>query len=226
MSSPEPSEPLKRLVNYILNVFLPVFLDVKKYGSFEYGPRHLLTEIQLVNNHCTEEEKDVLHPIISWNGFFAHQENVQVCLLCSSVREDRVLAVETILRVRQKGEVVWERRKGEPKRGQGMRGIRPFRVPEINFQANHVSELSDLYSSLTEAPITLKMTDAEIRALAFTPLNLEGLPCTTLACERGVQVTTSSAMTCSDLQLQDGSSFNKEAARERNKDAEHKIWNL
>ena len=179
---------LKRIVNYIINVFLPVFLDIKKFGLFEYGPHHLLKEIQLVRQHCTPEEKEILHPIIKWNGFFAHEENVQVSLLASTNMANRVLGVDTIMQVRKKGDVTWKKRKGEPAREPGMIGIRPFKVPDINFDANHISELCDLALSMTEAPITMKLSDQELRVLTFHPLDLKGLPCTTMACERGVQV--------------------------------------
>ena len=99
MSDLNPSLELNRLVNYVIYVFLPV----KKYGLFQHGPYHLLDEIKLLQIHCTVEEKAVLHPIINWNGFFSHEENIQVALLC-------------YLEVRQRGNVIWERRKGEPVR--------------------------------------------------------------------------------------------------------------
>jgi hypothetical protein len=45
-----------------------------------------------------------------------------------------------------------------------------------------------LANSETEAPVTLSLSDSQLMALAFKPLNLEGFPCHTTACERGVQV--------------------------------------
>ena len=57
-----------------------------------------------------------------------------------------------------------------------------------NFEAQHISELSDLASSETEAPLTLALSDIELRGLAFRPLDMQGFPCHTTAFERGVQV--------------------------------------
>ena len=87
----------------------------------------------MARQFCTAEETDVIFPIIKWNGFFANHENIQVALLASSNLANRVLAIDTILSIRKRGDMVWERRKGEPAREPGALGIRPFKVPEINF---------------------------------------------------------------------------------------------
>ena len=63
-----------------------------------------------------------------------------------------------------------------------------YQVPTVNFEAEHISELSDLASSKTEAPITNSLSNSELRSIAFRPLDMKGFPCHTTACERGVQV--------------------------------------
>ena len=70
----------------------------------------------------------------------------------------------------------WPRQKGEPKRKQGAKVIRPFQVPDLNFKANHCQELTDFSVSQTEAPITIQLPDTELKALAFHPLTLPGFP--------------------------------------------------
>ena len=224
ISSADTSYEFHRLVNYIINVFLPVFLEVKLNSKFEYGPHHILKEILAMVKYCTNEERDVLEPIINWNGFNAHPENIQVALLCSAKLTDRLLGVNTIMNIRKEGQQVYP----VPRclKNDFSIGVRPFRVPVINFEAAHISELTDLSLSTTEAPLTMAMTDTEIKSLVFTPLDLKGLPCHTTACERGVQLTTSSAMVAADHDLRDGCSFNKIAARERNKNANTKQWKV
>ena len=128
--------------------------------------------------------------------------------------------------MRNKGPVTWRVPKEIQQNTSGMKGIRPFRVPLINFDARHISELSDLAICETEAPVTSNLDESQLRAFAFKPLNLRGLPCHTTACECGVQITTSSAMVASKTDLRDGASFNKIAARRRNEDAEMKLWNI
>ena len=69
------------------------------------------------------------------------------------------------------------------------------------------------------------MTEAPLTSL-FTGFDLGHLPSTTLACEQGVQVTTKSALVSYDHDSQDGSSFNKISAKQRNTDTERKTWKL
>ena len=106
--------------------------------------------------------------------------------------------------------------KGEPKRKQGAKGIRPFQVRDLNFKANHIQDLNDLSVSQAEAPVTIKVSDAQLKALAFHPLTLPGFPCHTTSCEQGVQLTTSSTMLTSSANIQYGASFFKVAVRKGN----------
>ena len=70
------------------------------------------------------------------------------------------------------------------------------------------------------------MTELELRAIAFQPSRLNGLPCHTTACERAVQITTSSALVAFDLDLRYAASFNKISERKRNENARQKKWNI
>ena len=108
-----------RLVRYIIFVFLPTFLAVKHHGLFHHGPYHLLQEVKAVDKYLNEEEKEVVRRIIKVNGFFGHQENIIIALLCSNSIEERSLGVSTILNIRRKGEPEWPR---------ANKGIRPFKV--------------------------------------------------------------------------------------------------
>ena len=65
-------------MSYIIYVFLPTYLDIKYLSGFEFGPVHFLAEIRRIRETCLVEERAVLDPIVSWNAFFAHQENIQV----------------------------------------------------------------------------------------------------------------------------------------------------
>ena len=138
--------------------------------------------------------------------------------------DQRVAAIELILEIRRKGEVSWPRRKGEPVRPQGSVGIRPFKVPDLNWDAKTLEDLVDKECFITEAPLTKDLSDEELKSLAFAPLQLPGYPCHTTSCERAVQLTTSSAMVAKSSSMQDGASFAKISARERNKNARKKKW--
>ena len=116
--------------------------------------------------------------------------------------------------------------KGEPKRKQWAKGIRPFKVPDLNFKANHFQELTDLSVSQTKAPITIQLSDAQLKALAFHLLTLLGFPFHTTSFERGVQLTTSLAILTLSTDMQDVASFSKVAARQRNENAPKKAQNV
>ena len=73
--------------------------------------------------------------------------------------------------------------KGEPKRKQGAKGIRPFQVPDLNFMANYCQELTHFSVSQTEAPINIQLPDAKLKVLAFHPLTLPGFPFHTISFE-------------------------------------------
>ena len=103
--------------------------------------------------------------------------------------------------IRSKSDVKWPRQKGEPRRKQGAKGIRPFQVLDLNFKANHIQDLTDFSVSQTVAPITMKLSDAQLKALAFHPLTLPGFPCHTTSCEQGVQLTTSSTILTSSADM-------------------------
>ena len=60
---------------------------------------HLLKEVRAIEEHCTLEEKNVLEPMINWNGFYAHPEIFQLPLLCSENFNDRLLGIDTILKI-------------------------------------------------------------------------------------------------------------------------------
>ena len=106
ISDENPSDEIICLVNYIVMVYVPLCLDIQHFGLIEYGPYHLLKEIQLVDKHCNDAEKEVILPIIKWNSFMAHPENIQIALLCSPKTEDRLLAIKIIMDIRSKGEVM------------------------------------------------------------------------------------------------------------------------
>ena len=147
LSTPYPSFEFSRIINYLVYVFVPCKLAAKKYGLCELGPRHLLSEIKLVKKYCSEEEQNIINRIIQINGYFGHLENVLVSWLCSEKCEDRQLAFDKIIRIRTDLDPKW------PKK---CNGIRPFKVPQLNFSAQSIEKLSDQSAAKIEPPVTQK----------------------------------------------------------------------
>ena len=137
MSDETPTPALVRIVNYIVFVYGPVFLAIKHKNRVQQAPYHLVQEISLVREHCTEEEKMVVHKAIQDNGFMAHHESVLLALLGSTDQEDRKFAVEMILQIRDLGEQMW------PVKSHGIRpvkvgyGLKDVSCIIINFRASN-----------------------------------------------------------------------------------------
>ena len=217
MSTPNPTFEMKRLVWYLIYVYVPTLLKIRHHGLFEDGTNNLLYEIKCVSKYCNDVEKDIVQRIIQVNGYFGHQENILISLLCSPSLSNRATGVSHIQRIRRLKKQKW------PKI---CHGVRPFKVPALNFNAESISELSNLDDCVTEPPITMNLSDQDVLDLFEKPLNLGGVPCTTTACERAVQLTSSAVQVSADPDMQDASNFSKISSRKRNKDARNKKWNV
>ena len=72
--------------------------------------------------------------------------------------------------------------------------IRKFVIPKINFKANNYTELFDWETvKFSEPPLTMRLSDDEIRGFILTPLELPRYPCHTQAVERGIKVVSEAA---------------------------------
>ena len=76
ISTEEPSESLLRLVNFIIFVYMPMWFNIHWKNDIANASQHLLDEIKLINQHCTEEEKSTLQNIVQINGFAGTPEIV------------------------------------------------------------------------------------------------------------------------------------------------------
>ena len=69
--------------------------------------------------------------------------------------------------------------------------IRKYIVPKINFDATSYTQLIDWENpGMTEPPLTLSMTDAQITAFKTSPFDVPHYPCHTQAVERGVSLVS------------------------------------
>ena len=83
--------------------------------------------------------------------------------------------------------------------------IRKFVIPKINFKANDYTELFDWKTAkFLEPPLTMKLSDDEIRGFILTLLKLLRYPCHTLAVERGIKVVSKAASAVIGEEARDG----------------------
>ena len=195
MSEENPSEQFERLVNYILFVYMPTWLNVHWHSNIKNASKHLLEEIQRVNEHCNESEKSIVLPIIQINGFSGYSEMVLLCML---MHDDQILrqeSVNKILEIRNKTKNIVRKRKAN----------------EINFQATSINELCSL-NDATEPPIIMQISDDVLKSFVNNPFELD-IPCHTQSVERNVRLTTECAAAVPGTSNQEGYAFNVIAAR-------------
>ena len=222
ISEINPTDELTRLTSYIINVYMPTWLNIHWHHNIKYASQHLLNEIQLINKHCTEEEKKIALHIVNINGFHGHQEMVLTCILASTDEHTRQDAVSKVLAIRRRREEekkathkkkVTEKKKVASKKKEAVR-IRKLRVPELNFKAARISQLCPWEgANVTEPCITTALSNEELIKFTETPLELPNIPCHSQAVEREVKLTTESSAAVAGINNQQGFAFNVMSAR-------------
>lgn len=94
-----PSVNLVTLVEYVVKVYVPVWLAIKSKPSCSQGPRHLW-KLCISTRYLPDYLRDLVHKVICHNGFFAHGENNLLAMLDDERPPIRELAVCRILLAR------------------------------------------------------------------------------------------------------------------------------
>ena len=68
----------------------------------------------------------------------------------------------------------------------GETGLRPFKVPKLNWSAKKIEDLID-WENATESILTAKLSKDEIRKFLDTPFIMKPFPCHTQSVERFVK---------------------------------------
>ena len=187
--SGDPPVYLVRVVNYLINVFAPVFcLSKIFYKSYFMAPKLLLLEAMLCKKHLSDDELCRASKSLDINGQMSHNENIILCCLSSQDVEERTLGVETILRIRHKASSLQ----------QPETGIRPFMPDEyrVNVKATGLHDLNmiPLKCSRYEPPVTKGLSQQEILQFLHVPYDASGIPLSSVAVERAVKDTTRASM--------------------------------
>ena len=176
MNSDDPSNELKRLVNYIVMVYAPMWFSIRYKSSRTEGARHLFSFIRLCDENLNSNEQKIVCKVIQNNAYFAHHENVLLTMLSDENKANRRQAVKLIIDVRKKRT--------------DQHGVRLFKLPSVNFDCNSFySMITWNPAELTEPPVTKKLQDQELIDIIGTPLKLH-YPCHTTSVERGVKLVT------------------------------------
>ena len=83
--------------------------------------------------------------------------------------------------------------------------VRKYVVPKINFKATSYTQLIDLQKpGITEPPLTLSMSDAQISSFKETPFEVPSYPCHTQAVERAVRLVSEASSKVVGQKARDG----------------------
>lgn len=176
IATSKPNVKLKSLVEFIMEVYAPVWFAIRKNPDCFMGSKHQFLMIKL-SRSLPNEVRNVIDPVIQNNAYFAHCENVLLSMMMDDNLETRIEALRLIKSCRSKPET----------------DVRRFNVPKINFEATEYTEMIE-WDVVTEPPIIKNIPNKGLEDLVMTnsPLlkKILDFPCHTQAVERHVAMVT------------------------------------
>ena len=194
VSTKEPSVNLTTIVTYIIKVYAPMWFAIKINCSCKDGAKHVLNTI-MKSRYLSQEHKAIVDPVISRNAFFAHPENILLCMVTDHREHIRELGLRRILKARSQNS--------------GGKGVRQFIVPDLNFNAEDYFDLIDWQKTvITEPPVLTDISENDIKmfvAIGAAPvIDFPKYPCHTQAVERCVKLVTEASSAVCGAKSRDG----------------------
>ena len=100
VSTNEPSDELKALVEYVMKVYVLTWFDIKRDLAVEYGPKHQYNMIVRTQTLEDEDSKTIVFERIQHNVFFFHPENLLLAMICDDSPIIRKLGWKRIQKAR------------------------------------------------------------------------------------------------------------------------------
>ena len=178
ISTPSPSDSLRRLVQFLVVHYIPVWFEVKQHSNCSEGPRNIYSSVELLRE-LPEDIQEVVRPVMQRNAYWAHPEQLLLGMVADNDAEIRLKAVRHIQAARQRE----------------TEDVRPFRLPKLDFSASSYSELINWTAeTVTQPPLLRHLTDDDLQAIQHTPLQLPSYPVHTQAVERAVRTVTEACL--------------------------------
>ena len=141
MQSEEPSEELVLLVQFIVNVYTPSLLHIKKTSHCTNGPRHVFNILQWSRDVLEKDHSEVFEVVkgcIEDNAYYLHPEQVLLAMVTDPEEKVRDEAIEVIKKFRAQD-------KYRKEKCIGLMKIRVFKKPEnIDFSAKNYHTMVDM----------------------------------------------------------------------------------
>ena len=165
-----------------MNVYAPIWFNIKKNPSCVEGGRHLWKLLSA--SRCMElKYRKIIDPVLQRNAWFAHPENLLLSMIFDDNPDMRTFG--------------W-RRNLKARTSSSPNAIREFTVPEINVNAANYVDMIDWFKcKLTEPPLTrhlnLKQIQDNIKSASYPGEDITCFPVHTQAVERYVKLVTEAA---------------------------------
>ena len=189
VSTVDPSQELIWIVTFMVKVFVPCFLFVKKFFRVEFTARCFLYILRHVNLLRPEDRKRC-HDVLKFNSFGAHPESEIVGLLADDKESNRIMGVELALQARDCDII-----RGFLKEDIPSMAVRTYKKPSehLNLEAQDLSDLlkDSIWGEMDHGcpALLADYGEAEIRECVVTPLRLPFiLPNHTQQVERGIKL--------------------------------------
>ena len=178
VSTPSPSDNLRRLVQFLVVHYIPVWFTVKQHPSCTEGAKNLYRSVELLRE-MSQEIQEVVRPVLQRNAYWAHPEQLLLGMVADEDAETRLKAVRHIQVARQRQ----------------TDDVRQFSLPTLNFDASSYIELIDWSTeTVTQPPLLRHLTDDQLQAIQHTPLQMPSFPAHTQAVERAVRAVTEASL--------------------------------
>ena len=181
VATSQPSSVLTDLVQYIMNVYIPVWFSVKKHNNFTEGASHFFKLLNFSRNLTKRAKRvrDVVNKVLQRNAFFAHPENILIAMLFDDEEHVRELEWRQVLKTRISATT---------KRG-------TFIVPKLLLNSQKYYEIIDWQcTAISEPPVLKRISNVVIEnhiKSRMLPQELFPMfPCHTQAVERAVKLVT------------------------------------
>lgn len=174
MSTETPSAELRQLVEFLLLHYIPMWFSIRQHSSCVFGSKNFFRSVELLRQ-LPEEIQDIVRPVMQRNGFWAHPEQLLLAMVADEDAQTRRDAIQHITGARQRDTA----------------GVRPFRMPRVNFRAAHYTQLIDWETEMvTEPPLLRHLGSEELAAIVAAPHSVPAYPVHTQAVERFVRMVT------------------------------------
>lgn len=174
VSTPDPSNNLKEVVNIILNLYAPGWFYIKSHPKATDGARiffHLIT----LAKELKPDHRKIVQPVFFNNSYFANSESILLSMLTDYRLPVREKALQKIIFSRTV-----------------FNGMRNFELPRtLNLDAMDYTEMIDWeLEKITQPPLIRQFTNDMLINIRKKPLEISDIPCHSQNVERAVSLVT------------------------------------